>query len=143
MEPCIRLNPSIISKIREVYGEALPQVHTYKGVSTSGEHFHALFDRIRCGFLCSVGMEGSTEGNPQLSPLAVPWFLLWGDLGEVLDSQTSGCTPAAWTFGHEGGLRQPKRNPWNTRGVGMESTALIGLNPCSFGAAVQLNTGDL
>lgn len=54
----------MISKIWEVYGEA--QVHTYKGVSVSGECFHALFSQIRCGFLCSVGMEGRAEGNPQL-----------------------------------------------------------------------------
>lgn len=110
-------------------------MHADKGVSMSGGRFHALFCRIRCGFLCSGGMEGSTEGNAQSPPLAVPWFLLWSDWDEVLDSQTSGCTPAVWTFGCGRGLRQPKRNPWNTGGVGTESTALTGLNLCSFGAA--------
>lgn len=95
-----------------------------------------LFSWIRCGLLCSVGMEGRAEGNPQLSPLAVPWFLLGTGLDDRLDSQSSACTPALWTFGCERGLRLPERNPWSTQGVGIESTAVIGLKPCSFGAAV-------
>lgn len=113
-------------------------MHRYKGVSMSGECFCAVFlDQV--WLLCSVGMEGRAEGNPELSPLAVPWFLLGTDLDDRLDSQSSACTPALWTFGCERGLRLPETNPWSTQGVGIESTAVIGLKPCSFGAAVLAN----
>lgn len=123
---------SLIGKIWEVCGEALPQEHTCKGVSVSGGCFQAVF-------LAQMWVwRKIILSYPHLLCLGaccgVTWMRCW----------VPKPVAALLQCGHlvMRGLEAALKDPWNTGGVGMESTALTGLNPCSLGAALLIY-GDL
>lgn len=101
-----RRGPLESKEIWEAYGEALPQVHMYRGVYVYVVYLRAVFSRIKCRFTyISVAVWVRSEALKRI--LNYPHFLGFGSCcGVALDDGYSIPKPAVapwrlWTFGHE------------------------------------------